>query len=334
MWYNNARQLARCLPFRQLSYQQPLLRWQAVAIAARACSAGPSTGTKTVTWPALRQLRILFLQSAVPMIGFGLMDNTVMIQVGDLIDSTLGVALALPTLAAAACGQVLSGMSGTIFGGTVEAAATRLGLPVAELSTAQRRLPAARVCATAGATCGVAFGCTIAMLQLLVMDLGKAERQRREENLGTVFQTVLHEGRSLLRAQRSTLYVVDKEQQELWTRVMSSRDKKKPVPFKMGWHDGIAGYCVKTGLVLRIKDAYTLPFFNRTFDEASKFKTGSVLCVPVTSPETGDVLAIAQFINKRAANSESADPEGFSEEDEKLARMLANHVAIFIASVG
>ena len=56
--------------------------------------------------PTLRQLRILALHAAVPMIGFGIMDQTIMIQAGDLIDSTIGMRFALPTLAAAACGQV------------------------------------------------------------------------------------------------------------------------------------------------------------------------------------------------------------------------------------
>ena len=56
--------------------------------------------------PTLRQLKVLALHAALPMVGFGLMDQTIMIQAGDLIDSTIGSKLALPTLAAAACGQV------------------------------------------------------------------------------------------------------------------------------------------------------------------------------------------------------------------------------------
>lgn len=40
------------------------------------------------------------------MVGFGFMDNLVMIQAGDMIDSTIGVTLGLSTLTAAAFGQV------------------------------------------------------------------------------------------------------------------------------------------------------------------------------------------------------------------------------------
>ena len=78
--------------------------------------------------PSAEQLRIIFVHSAVPMIGFGFMDNMVMIQAGDMIDNTIGVRFGLATLAAAACGQIFSDVSGVAFGGVVEDACARAGL--------------------------------------------------------------------------------------------------------------------------------------------------------------------------------------------------------------
>ena len=40
----------------------------------------------------MTQCRICFIHNAVPFIGFGFLDNAVMIIAGDYIDSTLGVA--------------------------------------------------------------------------------------------------------------------------------------------------------------------------------------------------------------------------------------------------
>ena len=54
--------------------------------------------------PSTAALRTLFVASAVPMVGFGAMDNFVMIQAGQYIDSTLGVQLGLATMTAAAAG--------------------------------------------------------------------------------------------------------------------------------------------------------------------------------------------------------------------------------------
>lgn len=55
-------------------------------------------------------LQILFISAAVPMIGFGFMDNLVMITMGEFIDSTMGVTFGLSTLTAAGFGQIFSGI--------------------------------------------------------------------------------------------------------------------------------------------------------------------------------------------------------------------------------
>ena len=87
-----------------------------------------STTAEVVEPPSAENLKILFFHAAVPMFGFGMMDNTVMIQAGDLIDQTIGVTMGFSTLTACAFGQVFSDVSGVVFGGTVEAAALKLGL--------------------------------------------------------------------------------------------------------------------------------------------------------------------------------------------------------------
>jgi hypothetical protein len=92
------------------------------------------------------------------MVGFGFMDNLVMIQAGDAIDSTIGVAFGLSTLTAAAYGQVISDVSGTVFGSAVESAAKWLGLPAAGLTRAQCELRHVRMLSTSSAAVGVVLG--------------------------------------------------------------------------------------------------------------------------------------------------------------------------------
>lgn len=64
--------------------------------------------TNCINIPSRAELRNLFIASSIPMIGFGFMDNFVMIQAGQYIDSTLGVTLGLATLTAAAAGTLFS----------------------------------------------------------------------------------------------------------------------------------------------------------------------------------------------------------------------------------
>ena len=70
--------------------------------------------------PSKQDLRQLFIHAMCPMIGFGIMDNFIMIQAGDAIDNHFGAALGIATLTAAAFGQVFSDVSGVLFGGVGE----------------------------------------------------------------------------------------------------------------------------------------------------------------------------------------------------------------------
>eukprot|EP00277_Geminigera_cryophila_P031507 CAMPEP_0173057432 /NCGR_PEP_ID=MMETSP1102-20130122/738_1 /TAXON_ID=49646 /ORGANISM="Geminigera sp., Strain Caron Lab Isolate" /LENGTH=294 /DNA_ID=CAMNT_0013922949 /DNA_START=1 /DNA_END=885 /DNA_ORIENTATION=+ len=113
------------------------------------------------------QKKILFVSAAVPMIGFGFMDNLVMITMGEFIDSTMGVTFGLSTLTAAGFGQIFSDISGICFGGTVEAVCTKMGLPTAKLTSAQAAMGQTKRTTTFGAMCGVTVGCLLGMSILL-----------------------------------------------------------------------------------------------------------------------------------------------------------------------
>ena len=51
---------------------------------------------------------LVFANNAIPFVGFGIIDNAVMIMAGDYIDCTIGVALGISTMAAAGLGKSVS----------------------------------------------------------------------------------------------------------------------------------------------------------------------------------------------------------------------------------
>jgi hypothetical protein len=108
------------------------------------------------------------------MVGFGIMDQTVMIQAGNAIDCTIGVLFGLSTLAAAAIGQICSDASGVVFGGTVERLAKAAGLPSANLTAAQARLPIVARTTLFGSFIGIIVGCTIGLVNLLFIDTSRS----------------------------------------------------------------------------------------------------------------------------------------------------------------
>jgi len=247
-----------------------------------------------------------------------------MIQAGDLIDNTIGVKFGLATLAAAACGQIFSDVSGVAFGGVVEDACARLGLRAPQITAAQRALPRVKAVGVAGAIVGVVVGCCLGMTSLLFMDLDAAERQKRDKELDAVFARVMEDGSATLRAERSSLFLVDGG--EAWTRVAEGVSSEIRVPLEK---TSLVAACVRDRAPVNIRDAYEDARFDRSVDAGSGFRTRSVLCVPVFAVSDGEkarkVVGAVQFLNNEAGV--------FAEHDERAAAMLASHVAIFLDEV-
>jgi hypothetical protein len=101
-----------------------------------------------------------------------------MIQAGNAIDCTIGVVLGLSTLSAAAIGQICSDASGVVFGGTVERLAKAAGLPSANLSSAQTKLPIVARTAWAGSLLGIILGCTIGLVNLFFIDTSRSSTMK------------------------------------------------------------------------------------------------------------------------------------------------------------
>jgi hypothetical protein len=100
--------------------------------------------------PTWRQLRILALRAAIPMVGFGFMDNLVMIEAGENIDLAFGVTFALLTLTAAGFGQCVSDVAGLTCGGMVDAFVSKMNLPYHGLAPAQLHTRISRIYSTVG----------------------------------------------------------------------------------------------------------------------------------------------------------------------------------------
>lgn len=112
-----------------------------------------------------------------------------MIQAGNAIDCTIGVVFGLSTLSAAAIGQICSDASGVVFGGTVERLAKAAGLPSANLTAAQTKLPIVARTAWAGSLLGIILGCTIGLVNLFFIDTSRSSTMKLQAlNEGQEFE--------------------------------------------------------------------------------------------------------------------------------------------------
>ena len=115
-------------------------------------------------------------------------------------------------------------------------------------------------------------------------------------DLETTLRAVMDQARNLMQADRSTLFLLSKETNELWTKV-ATVDQTRMVEIRIPAHRGIAGYVASTGQTLNIPDAYLDPRFDPSTDKKTGYQTRNVLCMPVYNAK-GELIGVTQLINK------------------------------------
>lgn len=124
-------------------------------------------------------------------------------------------------------------------------------------------------------------------------------------DLQSTLLTVMELARDLMQADRSTLFLFDKETNELWTKVAKA-DEKTMVDIRFSASKGIAGYVASTGQVVNISDAYTDPRFDPATDQKTGYRTRNILCMPVYNAK-GELIGVTQLINKHKGSFTNSD---------------------------
>lgn len=137
---------------------------------------------------------------------------------------------------------------------------------------------------------------------------------------------IMNEVTRLMNAERGTLFIVDSEKGELWSKIAQKAEIKE-IRLKIGV--GIAGYVANTGETINIKDAYKDDRFDPTTDKKTGYKTKSILCMPIREPmkdekKLGEVIGVLQILNKIDGV--------FGEEDEELLTSLASQISISLVN--
>lgn len=155
------------------------------------------------------------------------------------------------------------------------------------------------------------------ILELLFSYMPKIAAERKMDNLLVLMADL---GRSIVSADRCSLWLVDESEGMLWTKVAHGVDELR-IPLTAGF----VGYSVKTGESLLIEDAYQDPRFDRSSDEKTLYRTTSVMTVPLMN-SLGHVMGVFQAINKKG------DSAVFSHEDLERLRLTAVYSAKTVES--
>ncbi|MBQ4122654.1 HD domain-containing protein [bacterium] len=153
----------------------------------------------------------------------------------------------------------------------------------------------------------------------LVLALSNIARAvNAETNIDKLLITIAEQTKFVLNADRCTVFLYDKEKNELWSKVALGLESSE---IRFCADKGIAGAVVKKGKTVRIKDAYRDKRFNPDIDKITGYKTYNMLCMPIHNIKY-EIIGVFQVLNKKSGN--------FTDSDEDILFAIGTNAGIAI----
>ncbi|MEB3287162.1 MAG: HD domain-containing phosphohydrolase [Vampirovibrionales bacterium] len=154
--------------------------------------------------------------------------------------------------------------------------------------------------------------------QSLVALLKIAQAMAGVRDLDQLLQIIKIETEQALIADRCTVFLYDRDANELWSKVASGLETEE---IRFPAHLGLAGYVAKTGEILNIKNAYEDPRFNADIDKKTGYRTENILCIPMRNRRL-EIIGVFQVLNKQNGS--------FGKTDEDLLNAIASNAGVAI----
>ena len=137
-----------------------------------------------------------------------------------------------------------------------------------------------------------------------------------EKNINLLIRTIAEETKTALNADRCTVYLYDKQHDELYSKVATGLDVKE---LRIPANKGLAGHVLQTGETINIRDAYSDKRFNPNIDKETGYKTKNMLCMPIKNYNQ-ETIGVFQVLNKF--------DDYFTPDDEDLLIAIASNAGI------
>ncbi|MBN2039032.1 MAG: GAF domain-containing protein [Spirochaetes bacterium] len=136
-----------------------------------------------------------------------------------------------------------------------------------------------------------------------------------EKNIVQLFENIRKLSAKALNADRTTVFLHDKEKKELRSGPAFSEEKQE---FRMPEDQGIVGEVFKLKKIVNVKDAYNNPNFSKTVDRQTGYETKTILSAPLLDLEK-NFIGVIQVLNKKDGT--------FEEIDEHIIETLSTYIA-------
>ena len=147
--------------------------------------------------------------------------------------------------------------------------------------------------------------------------LAICQRINSERDLGALLDLIAREAIKLLDCDRASIFLLDRERNELWSKVALGSDEI--LRFDAG--SGIAGAAVTGGGIVNVLDAYSDPRFYAGIDLKTGYRTRTILAAPLRN-QGGRIVGAFEVLNKNTGV--------FNRRDEEALQTLGSHAAIAI----
>ncbi|MGH7828380.1 MAG: sigma-54-dependent Fis family transcriptional regulator [Candidatus Binatia bacterium] len=132
-------------------------------------------------------------------------------------------------------------------------------------------------------------------------------------DVATLQELITKEARGLMQADRVSVFLLDRENCELWSIVSQEKGT-----IRFDARLGIAGNVALTGQTINVADAYEHPLFYKEIDSTTGFRTQTLLAVPLKNLK-GEIVGVCEAVNKRDGP--------FTAEDAEILETFAGHVS-------
>ena len=135
-------------------------------------------------------------------------------------------------------------------------------------------------------------------------------------DLSELLGKILDVAKTLTKAERGTLFLVDEKTDEIWSLIAQGMEKQE---IRLPRGRGIAGHVALTGEIVNIPDAYADDRFDPEVDKRTGFRTRNILTLPIRN-KAGKIVAALQLLNKAGGS--------FTDEDTDVLLTLSGQMAM------
>ena len=146
----------------------------------------------------------------------------------------------------------------------------------------------------------------------IILEFGRVMSQ--ETNIEFILKEISNFSKSLIQAQRCSLFIYDKNNHELWTKIADGLNSE----IRIQASQGIIGHVLKTKEPEIVNDTYNNPRFNNKIDEQTGYKTEKIIAIPLLDANK-ECIAVLQLLNKKDGD--------FTQEDLNYLRIISNYAA-------